>query len=496
VGRGLGLVPPDVAAGTGFVAGLRGLLRRDGLPGTGTAILAALLLLVSFSLPALVALRSLNRLGTVREYAARTEALAAIQGRLQGRIVDDASTSLLANALIVDAMRAALSELASSGLVDRGEGERLADLRVLVAQRNVLPPDVLLEGVQLMQGVAERETARQTQLLDELRVDATREVRLAAWGFLTIAVLAALFFWTQVARPLHGLDTFLARLREGRLEAAPTAEFHPFMRPVFVRYNQLVERLAELEAAHAARAQSLEDAVRSASSTLLEHQRALSRSERLAAVGETAAGVAHELRNPLAGASMALENLRREVQQPDVATRLASVSGELDRAVRTLNAYLLSARHAPEEPAPVDVGGLLGDLAGLLRYQATPGVTIEVDADPTFRAVLPRERLRGALTNLVLNSLQAMAGSQGRVRISARQRDDRLDLAVEDEGPGFPEAVLASGGRAFVTGRKGGTGLGLAIARRAAQDMGGSMVLYNLEPKGAGVRLEVPLIHE
>ena len=79
----------------------------------GTILVGAALLLTSFALPGLVAVRSLNRLGTVRDYAARTEELAAIQGRLQGRIVDDASTSLLANALIVDAMRAALSELAS-----------------------------------------------------------------------------------------------------------------------------------------------------------------------------------------------------------------------------------------------------------------------------------------------------------------------------------------------------------------------------------------------
>ncbi len=455
--------------------------------------MGALLLLTSFSLPALVAVRSLNRIGTVRDYAARTEQLAAIQGRLQGRIVDDASTSLLANALIVDAMRAALSELASSGLVDQGEGERLEELRLLVSRRNVLPPDVLLEGVQLMQGVAERETVRQAQLLEELRADATREVRLAAWGFLTIGVLAAWFFWARFMRPLQGLDAFLERLREGRFEAAPTVGLHPVMLPVFVQYNKLVHRLAELETEHAQRAQSLEEAVRSASTTLMEQQQALSRSERLAAVGETAAGVAHELRNPLAGASMALTNLRREVEQPDVADRLAAVSGEVDRAVRTLNDYLRSARHAPEAPATVDVGELLVELVGLLRYQAPPGVRIEVDAEAGVRAVLPRERLRGAVMNLILNSLQAMDGSEGRVQVSARRRDDRIHVVVEDEGPGFPDSVLTSGGRAFSTGREGGTGLGLAIARRAAQDMGGTMALYNLDPHGAGARLEIPL---
>ena len=476
------------AAGTGRWPG-----RTVRVPGLGTAALATMLLLVSFAVPALVAVKSLARLATVRDYAERSEVLARVQGRLQSRIIDGASQSLLANALIVDAMRASLAELAASGLADEGQGQRLAELRTVVARRNVLPPDVLLEGIVLMQGLAEREAARQRELLEELRLDPTREIRLAALGFLTVGALATWFLWVRVLRPLRGLESFLTRLSEGDFEAAPTGDLHPVMQPVFEHYNDLVGRLAVLETEHRERAHSLEEAVRSASVALLEQHQALARSERLAAVGETAAGVAHDLRNPLAGASTALDNLRQEITEPDLAARLQVVAGEVDRAVRTLNEYLRSARHAPEESVVVDVGELVRDVAEVLRYQSPPNVTIEIDAEPDLTVLLPRERIRQALTNLILNSLQAMAGSTGRVLVSVRRSGDQLELTVEDEGPGFPKIVLESKGRPFATSREGGTGLGLAISRRAAQDLGGAFELYNRTPAGAGVRMSVPL---
>jgi len=472
-------------------------LSSFGIPGLGTVVAATVLLLVSFTLPAFVAFRSLSRMAEIRDIAQRNEALTAIQGRLQRRIVDQASSSLLANAIIVDAMRSALAEISASGLVESGEGERLDALRSVVASRSVLPPELLLEGTLLIQDMAERETAREAQLMSELRNDAAREVRLAAWGFLTVGLLSALFFWQQVLRPLRGLDAFLGRLREGRLEEAPTEGLHPLMLPVFENFNQLVGRLGELEAAHEARAQSLEEAVRAASTAVIEQQQALARSERLAAVGETAAGVAHELRNPLAGAALALENLRKEVDQPELETRLAAVSGEVDRAVRNLNDYLRSARHDPEPAAETDVAALVTELAGLLRYQAPQGVTVRADTEDALVAILPRERLRQALTNLVLNAFEAMsdASMTGEVVITARQSPERLMVSVEDEGPGFPESVLRGGGRPFATGREGGTGLGLAIARRAARDLGGTLVLYNRGPGGAGARIDLPTSH-
>jgi signal transduction histidine kinase len=465
----------------------------DPLAWLGTTSVAVLLLLTSFALPAAVALRSLGRLTEIREYAVRTEMLAGVQSRLQARIVDDAGGSLMANVAIVDAMRASLAEVAESGLASGREGERLAELESIVSRRNVLPPEVILEGVVLIQELHAREVAEQAALVEDLRADATREAWLAAVGFSLVVAFGAWFLRARVLSPLRGLRRLMTELGEGRFAVASTEGLHPVMVPVFENYNQLVSRLGELEGAHRERAQSLEESVRSAAFALMEKQQALARSERLAAVGETSAALAHELRNPLAGAAIALQNLRHDVSEADVAARIDAVAAEVDRAVRTLNEYLRSARHSPEAPAPVDVGELLRELVALLRYQAPAHVTIDVTLDGDLKAILPRERLRQTVTNLVLNALQALGGEHGLIVVSARRVRGALEVRVEDDGQGFPAAMIESGVRPFATGREGGTGLGLAIARRTAQDLGGSLAIYNRSPRGAGVLLTIPL---
>lgn len=110
----------------------------------------------------------------------------------------------------------------------------------------------------------------------------------------------------------------------------------------------------------------------------------------------------------------------------------------------------------------------------------------------SFSCTLPRDRIRQALLNLVMNSVTALGDRRGRVEVTARHDDGRLEIRVSDDGPGFPEAMLATGIRAFASSSPDGTGLGLAMVRRVAVDLGGQLVASNAEPAGAIVRLVVP----
>jgi signal transduction histidine kinase len=146
----------------------------------------------------------------------------------------------------------------------------------------------------------------------------------------------------------------------------------------------------------------------------------------------------------------------------------------------------------PEPSRPTGLVPLVSDLLSLLRYQVPDDVRLEADVEADLECVLPRDRVRQALLNLVLNSAQALGGDAGVVRVSARREGDRLQLWVTDDGPGFPAELLEARGQAFVSRRAGGTGLGLAMVRRLAHDLGGEFVLENLEPRGARVRLVLP----
>jgi two-component system NtrC family sensor kinase len=264
------------------------------------------------------------------------------------------------------------------------------------------------------------------------------------------------------------------------------------VQPAFRSYNDLVHRLQALEAEHRDREHTLEQEVRQATGTLLTQSRQLARAERLAAVGAVSAGLAHELRNPLAGIQMACAKLQRSIGDSDQSARLDTVVTELKRLNRLLSERVDAARHAPEPLTPVNLKDTVDDFLSLVRYQVPQGVRLVSRIPDDLVCRLPEGGLRQALLNLVLNAAQTMEQGQGQVEISAVREGATVALSVGDTGPGFPLEMLTTGVRPFASGRVGGTGLGLAMVRRFTEDIHAELALANLEPHGAQVTLRFP----
>jgi signal transduction histidine kinase len=254
----------------------------------------------------------------------------------------------------------------------------------------------------------------------------------------------------------------------------------------------MVNRLQELEEEHRTRERSLAAAVRSATATLLEQQRGLARAQRSAAVGEMAASLAHELRNPLAGIQIACHNLRRDLWNPDHIERLDLVSAELHRLTQLLNDILSKGQQVPEPASEISLARSVADLFTLLRYQIAESICLEQRIPEDLRCCLPPGGLRQALLNLVINAAQALQGGVGTITVGAERRGDELCLWVNDDGPGFPEALLSGGLQTFASWRSGGTGLGLSMVRRFARNLGGELKLKNRGAQGATATLYVP----
>jgi signal transduction histidine kinase len=236
--------------------------------------------------------------------------------------------------------------------------------------------------------------------------------------------------------------------------------------------------------------------VENATRTLLEQHRSLSNTERLAAVGEMMARIAHELRNPLAGIKLACTNLREELSQrlgsPEYNERIDMVTGEIDRIITMQNTLLDHSRHQPEPSRNIMIARTVNDLIKLARYQLPPRIQLEQRIPEDIVCHLPEGPFRQSLLNLVLNAMQALDEREGRITIEANLMDDNLYLDICDNGPGFPPDLLEYGIRAFITHRAGGTGLGLPMVQRFARAVGGNVRLSNREPHGACVTLELP----
>lgn len=203
------------------------------------------------------------------------------------------------------------------------------------------------------------------------------------------------------------------------------------------------------------------------------------RAERLAAVGTMAAGLAHEVRNPLNSAALQLQVLRRRLAKgnatPEALDATAVlVEDEIRRLEHLVTDFLSFARPRPLELKPTAIAELCGDVATLLAPEAE-GAHVEVAVD--IAGDLPPvhvdpDRLRQVLQNLVRNAVEAMPEG-GRVTIRARRAGEDLELDVEDTGAGFGDEAPVFD--AFFTTKPKGTGLGLSIVHRIVTDHGGTV---------------------
>jgi len=350
----------------------------------------------------------------------------------------------------------------------------------------------LIEALKVLSQALDNEVLERDHLLEQISKDTEIELTVASMLLALILVIAVLFFYRRILHPLNDLRQLLERLIDETYTPITTAHLDPLLLPVFNSYNEMVKHLAELEEAKRLHAQSLQYEVRLATQALLEQQTSLARSERLAAIGEVAAKLAHEIRNPLAGIQMAFNNLRREIDDQNQCERMGLIDGELKRLARLLNEMLDQSRHAPEEAKKFDLVMLINDLLALTRYQIPEQIQLCTELPNPLPVNLPASGMRQALLNLVLNAANALEGNAGIITIKAGLEHDVLRIIVVDDGPGFSEELLTQGIRPFRTERQQGTGLGLAMVQRFVKELGGTIRLQNIEPHGARVLLTLP----
>ena len=217
-------------------------------------------------------------------------------------------------------------------------------------------------------------------------------------------------------------------------------------------------------------------------------QRALVQEEKLAGIGRLAAGVAHEVRNPL-GVIRAAASMSRESFEPgsDAHRALGFVCEETDRLDRLIASLLTFAKPQPAECVATEAEQIVGRVVELARLEADEqAIALEVDFAPDLPPLCADpDRLSQALFGLVVNALEAIASQTGpsdpvsapRVRLRARPAGDLIRIEVLDTGPGILEALREQIFEPFVTTKQTGTGLGLPMALRMIEAQGGRLRL-------------------
>jgi two-component system sensor histidine kinase PilS (NtrC family) len=219
--------------------------------------------------------------------------------------------------------------------------------------------------------------------------------------------------------------------------------------------------------------------------------------EKLAAVGEMAALLAHEIRNPLGSISGSAQVLLAEPNLSDDQGRLLEIiTRESRRLSDALNQFLFQARPSPSLPGPVDITPVIEEAVILLRNGPEVGpshrVEFEAQAGPHV-CLADRDQIAQVFWNLARNALEAMPGG-GILRVRLRRTDEEVILAVRDEGRGIPTEEQGRLFEPFESRSPMGTGLGLAIVYRIVRDHRGDISVRSVPAQGTEVEVRLPLV--
>ncbi|OBS10502.1 sensor histidine kinase [Acidihalobacter prosperus] len=283
-----------------------------------------------------------------------------------------------------------------------------------------------------------------------------------------------------ITRNLHRLGTAVRRIAGGDLGARVEIRSRDEVGMLAKAFNGMLDSLRETSQA-----------------VVREHEKRMD-AERLACVGELAASIAHEIRNPLAAVINSVSLIGEPELDADDRNKVRRIiNGEAGRLQRILESFLDFSRVRESQLERHDLVDLIDEVITLFAEDpdVADGIEIVRRLDvPQRTAVFDQDQMRQVLWNLMRNAVQAMGG-HGRLTVSLATRSPcRLRVAIRDSGEGIAPELLGKVRRPFVSGRKGGTGLGLAIVQRilmqhasvldiASQPGAGTEVAFELETR-------------
>jgi signal transduction histidine kinase len=254
------------------------------------------------------------------------------------------------------------------------------------------------------------------------------------------------------------------------------------------------DHLGELNQALRENQVQLEERIAERTRQLQEAQAHLLHQEKMAAFGLLAAGIAHEVGNPLTSISSLVQMLQRRDCDDYTRERLALVNGQLQRIQTTLRELVNFSRPASTERVRVALSDVIGEALNIAKYYKGANrrhVTADIPPDlPPLHGV--RDQLVQVFLNLVLNAVDATAKG-GKVELRAAPHDGEVRVEVRDDGPGIAPEHAGRLFQPYFTTKKHGTGLGLFVTRKLVADHGGRVEFESLPGQGTVFRVSLPL---
>jgi signal transduction histidine kinase len=346
---------------------------------------------------------------------------------------------------------------------------RLSSVRVNWQLKAILPVGlVLLAGLLLfiLATVSLRDPERHAVLI------------VAGAGAVAICAVLIIVLAYLIQRPMVELQEKMAQVSEGNLNVEVSfAQRNDEIGDLGRNFNHMMQQLRDSR-------QEIERL----------HRTQMSRAEHLATLGELATGLAHEIRNPLAGIAGVIEIIGRDLPQTSPARAVVKdVRLEIGRISRTLTDLLETARPRRPQVRRSNLNTTVEHAVMLARQQVlSRPIKIELEKSSDLPDVEhDSDQVHQVLLNLLLNAVQAMEGP-GTVRVEIGSRDDFASVVVSDTGRGISPQNLPNIFRPFYTTKGDGTGLGLSLAHRIVEDHHGRIEVSSIVGKGSTFTVLLP----
>ncbi len=370
--------------------------------------------------------------------------------------------------------RTEFAALANGPLIERAgssgeEGFQLSSVRVNWQLKAILPIGfVLVAGLLLftLATVSLRDPERHAVLI------------VAGAGAVAICAVAVLALAYLIQRPMVELQEKMEQVSEGNLDVSVTfSNRNDEIGDLGRNFNHMMRQLRE-----------------SREEIEVLHRTQISRAEHLATLGELAAGLAHEIRNPLAGIAGVIEIVGRDLPATSPARAVVKdVRQEIARISRTLTDLLETARPHPPQIRQSNLNTTVEHAVMLARQQVlSRPIKIELQKAPDLPEVQhDSDQIHQVLLNLLLNAVQSLDGA-GTVQVQVSSRDDCANVIVSDTGRGISPQILTNIFRPFYTTKGNGTGLGLSLARRIVEEHHGRIEVTSVVGKGSQFTVFLP----
>ncbi len=305
-----------------------------------------------------------------------------------------------------------------------------------------------------------------------------------ALGLLLLATIIGLFWAHRLTRPVEQLSDATKEIAKGKFDIEVNVDARDEIGALAGSFNQMASELMNRDSA------------------LLDAQAQLVQSEKMAAFGQLGAGIAHEVKNPLAGIlGCAQLSLRKIEKDTPLEKNLLLIEKETRRCKTIIENLLRFARQEKAILEPIEVNPVVHDARAIVAHQLEINkVKLEFDlADDLPMIHGNGNQFQQVLMNLMINAQQAMEGEPGQIKISTGVNEaGQVEVLVRDTGPGIPDDIQKKLFEPFFTTKPGGkgTGLGLSVSFGIIKDHGGEIRIESVPGDGATFVITLPILKE